>query len=135
MKFGHEYKGTTDSDFGAIFAEDWFITILICIVATVGWMAWESGTVICVENACYLHVHSFICYLVWSVYNALVGFSIYLIIEFIVGKAIIHNLIVFFMDLYASRKERKALKIQEAAKRKNELDLAKDIDNIIHHRR
>ena len=39
------------------------------------------------------------------------------------------------MDLYASRKERKALKIQEAAKRKNELDLAKDIDNIIHHRR
>lgn len=135
MKFGHEYKNTTDDDFGAIFAEDWVIAILICIVATVGWMIWESGTVICVENACYLHVHSFICYLLWSVYNALVGFSIYLMVEFLVGKAIIHNLIVFFMDLYASRKERKALKIQKLAKRKNELDLAKDIDNIIHHRR
>lgn len=135
MKFGHEYKGTTDRDFGDIFGEDWFIVILLCIVATVGWIIYESGTVICVENACYLHVHSFVCYLLWSIYNTLVGFSIYLMIEFFVGKAIIHNLIVFFMDLYASRKERKALKIQEAAKRKNELDLAKDIDNIIHHRR
>lgn len=135
MKFGHDFKGTSNSDFGDIFAEDWFIVILICIVATIGWMIYENGTVICVENACYLHVHSFICYLLWSIYNTLVGFSIYLIIQSMTGIAMIHNLIVFFMDLYASRKERKALKIQDAAKRKNELDLAKDIDNIIHRRR
>ena len=88
MKFGHEFKSTTNSDFGDIFAEDWFIAILICIGATIGWMVWESGTVICVENACYLHVHSFMCYLLWSVYNTFIGFSIYLIIEFLTGKAI-----------------------------------------------
>lgn len=62
----------------------------------------ENQTIICAAQNCYLHEHSYACYIGWSVMNsgaALLGLAI---AEIITGIAIVHNLFALIFTILKS---------------------------------
>lgn len=90
-----DYKSDDyDSDVMDILLFDWLPAIVIACVVTCVCMHFENGTIICAEKNCYLHEHSWVCYLGWCFVNTGAVMTILNIVEGIVGMPLIHNLIV-----------------------------------------
>lgn len=97
-----EYMTDNDADSLNLFLFDWLPTIIIATIVTCLLMYNENQTIICAEQNCYLHEHSYVCYIAWSVINSgatLVGLAI---AEITTGIAIVHNLFALIFIILKS---------------------------------
>lgn len=96
------YMTDNDADSLNLFLFDWLPTIIIASIITCFVMYNENQTIVCAAQNCYLHEHSYVCYLGWSVINSgatLLGLAI---AEIITGIAIVHNLFALIFTILKS---------------------------------
>ena len=62
-------KGDTQSEYYNVFGTELFSAIIIPAIATIVAMTLQNDTVICTDSACYLHRHSWVCFVGWVPVN------------------------------------------------------------------
>ena len=86
-----DYKDDNNDDVLDLFLYDWLPAIIITIATTCICMHFEQHTIICAQRNCYLHEHSFFCYLAWCYVNTGVVMMIIQLLEGITGMAVVYN--------------------------------------------
>ena len=62
-------KGNTQEEYYKVFSVEFFSALIIPVIATIVMMTLQNDTVICTDSACYLHRHSWVCFVGWIPVN------------------------------------------------------------------